>query len=314
MREPEVGARGRPPSSRRSQVKTRGIVCLALVGLTMVSCKSSSTTPEDGREPELSAVVYQLPACSPDGEYIAFYRRAEHFGEPGGLALVRRDGTDERFLLPGGDTPSWHPSGGILAIALGGRITTYEVQSARVGECKQIGDENYFPAWSPTGDSLVYWCNGPIDLSGLWIVDMSGQGSIRRLTPASIVAKMPAWGPRGDLVAFSGHLVGESGNDVWTIDVDGTGLRRITTGKAAYRPQWSPDGRELLYRDGGPVNHIEVVDIESGSTHRLTGAEASNLSEGMAACWTPDGSTVIYNKVCLWSWTNGVNRPLTCDR
>jgi TolB protein len=68
------------------------------------------------------------------------------------------------------------------------------------------------------------------------------------------------------------------------INVDGTGLRRVTRG---WEPAWSPDGRTLVFRDTG----IEVIDID-GSNHRLLYDDEGYGSFHPA--WSPDGRRIAF--------------------
>lgn len=52
--------------------------------------------------------------------------------------------------------------------------------------------------------------------------------------------KHPAASPDGNKIAFA------MGSHIWVINIDGTGLRQVTTGtKIEFRPCWSPDGKYI---------------------------------------------------------------------
>jgi Tol biopolymer transport system component len=69
----------------------------------------------------------------------------------------------------------------------------------------------------------------------------------------------PVYSPDGKKVAFAVTEYfleeGKTNSDIFLMNADGTGLRRMTRDEAAdYSPRWSPDGRSLLFvstREGG---------------------------------------------------------------
>src|SRR5438105_2643163 len=95
---------------------------------------------------------------------------------------------------------------------------------------------------------------------------------------------------------------------VWTINADGTGAKRLTSGTwslPTYEPpgpvpsplSWSPDGKQLLVtRQQTPVygdsdlTMIEVVDAATGSARQLT----KNAKFESTALFSPDGTRVAY--------------------
>ncbi|MFQ5676027.1 MAG: hypothetical protein ACE5G1_09040, partial [bacterium] len=63
----------------------------------------------------------------------------------------------------------------------------------------------------------------------------------------------PAWSPRGDKIAFVSRT--DSGFDIYTIDVTGENLMRLTDSSGSNEdPSWSPNGFTLVFsssRSGG---------------------------------------------------------------
>jgi Tol biopolymer transport system component len=82
--------------------------------------------------------------------------------------------------------------------------------------------------------------------------------------------------------------------DIYTINVDGSGERRLTdTPGLDGFPSWSPDGQRLAFvsdRDGG---NWEIYVMDSDGTHqrRLTNTPEEN--EAVPA-WSPDGMKIAY--------------------
>jgi Tol biopolymer transport system component len=57
----------------------------------------------------------------------------------------------------------------------------------------------------------------------------------------------PAWSPDGKQVAFTRTADARRSFQIYVIRADGTGARRITTGRFDTSPAWSPDGRWIAY-------------------------------------------------------------------
>jgi len=84
------------------------------------------------------------------------------------------------------------------------------------------------PAWSPDGTTIAFVTtrfNGASD-----IALMAADGSnVRRVTGG----EDPAWSPDGSKLLFAGS------NGLFTINPDGSGLTRLTTGRHR-QPAWRP--------------------------------------------------------------------------
>jgi len=80
---------------------------------------------------------------------------------------------------------------------------------------------------------------------------------------------------------------GSSAAELYTINFDGSDLRRITHyNSLTLSPRWSPDGRRLAFtsfKDGNP--DIYLQDLESGKTEKLVSYSGLNLP----GSWSRDG-------------------------
>ncbi|MEM9929272.1 MAG: PDZ domain-containing protein [Bacteroidota bacterium] len=96
--------------------------------------------------------------------------------------------------------------------------------------------------------------------------------------------RQPNLGP--DRIAFT------HGGDIWTVAMDGTDVRRITsTPTIESNPHFSPDGKWLAFsssRDGGYA--VYVVSAQGGMPKRLTW----HPSGGDVRGWTNDGKSVLF--------------------
>ncbi len=112
----------------------------------------------------------------------------------------------------------------------------------------------------------------------------------------------PRPSPRGDRIAFvlrTGDLEANRGrNDLWMVNLDGSGLVRLTSDPAAdTNPRWSPDGRSLFFlssRSGSnQVWRLAVPEAggKIGEPVRVTDLplDVSNLTV------SPDGSRLAFS-------------------
>jgi TolB protein len=95
---------------------------------------------------------------------------------------------------------------------------------------------------------------------------------------------------RNGRIAFAANLTGTSA--IYTVNADGTDLRRLTTGGDPERaPQWSPDGARLVYQRD--VNgDAEVFRVNAD------GADPVNLSNRTGVdrdpSWSPSGLRIVF--------------------
>jgi TolB protein len=146
------------------------------------------------------------------------------------------------------------------------------------------GSLNILPAWSPDGAGLAYVSfrqGGPL----VYLARIFEGKSVPNLTGERDTSQAfaPAFSPDGRRLAFASN---RSGNlDVWVVNADGSGPRRLTTTPAAdTAPCWSPTGQEIAFtsnRAGTP--QIWVMDADGLNVRRLT--TVGGYNDGCA--WSP---------------------------
>lgn len=195
------------------------------------------------------------PAFAPDGRTVVFVEvisggdpAVEVTWEAGwNIWRVRTDGSGLRRLGPG-DDPIWSPRGGVIAFRDRdcGSLKTMRTDGSRVRTI----------AGAKTSKGTCQGIHAP---------DFSPNGQRIAYT---------AFQRRGKAGAF----------EVFTIGVDGRGLRRVTTmpsGGNAYEPVWSPNGGSIAFhRDSRTTSArgLYTVPANGGRQRRITGTYTPDLA------------------------------------
>lgn len=156
-------------------------------------------------------------------------------------------------------------------------------------------DTNCPIVWSPDGEKLVYG-----NYNALVIVDIT-TGSEEILDLQGLTnAYEPDWSPDGTRIAFHAfdRSLEEAWFDIYIINIDGTGLRRLTDSPGGdWDPSWSPDSSRLVFHSSrkgeGWEYHLYdlfIVDVETGQETQLT----DNDYYEEAATWSPVDDRILH--------------------
>lgn len=132
------------------------------------------------------------------------------------------------------------------------------------------------PSWSPDGQHLAF----ATYTNNQWHIAITNLNGV--ITPVTTPGWDPTWSPDGRRLAFVSEQAGS--DDLYTIRVDGSDLRRLTTtAEREQRPVWAPDGRHLAYTVFRPDEDEAMEVIASDGTH------PTRLGSGYGPAWSPDG-------------------------
>jgi TolB protein len=134
------------------------------------------------------------------------------------------------------------------------------------------------PSWSPDGRAIAYssWrkvaTGGGIDI----YISRIFQGILENPTKGRAESNMqPAFSPDGTRIAFASNR-SDNNNEIYVMNVDGSGLRRLTNHPAAdLIPTWSPNGAQLAFvsdRSGTP--QVYIMSSADGSGLRKISSES----------------------------------------
>jgi Tol biopolymer transport system component len=165
-------------------------------------------------------------------------------------------------------SPSWSPDERRVVFANASYDSDLLVADVGSGKTENLGDLGRAgetagtdgPDWSPDGREIVYvgWDkssriknDGYVPkISRLYVFDLRGR-SYRRLTTGSFQDLDPAYSPDGKHIAFVSNR--SKSFELWIINRDGTGLRKLTNVSAQGfqvglgKPAWSPDQKMIAF-------------------------------------------------------------------
>lgn len=181
---------------------------------------------------------------SADGSQVVFSAQVGREGCQALLSYRLRD-QREKKLTTGcriARNPSWSPKGRVIAYegSNGAKLRICLLTLAsRATRCIADGQS---PTFSPDGRQIAYSTR-----SAIVIRDLSGDAE-RTLNVRSGDAQekvdSPAWSPDGRKLAFTrSEMVAKYESHIYTINVDGSGLRQFSFGPQDERPDWQPVAR-----------------------------------------------------------------------
>jgi Tol biopolymer transport system component len=134
-------------------------------------------------------------------------------------------------------------------------------------------------AWSPDGEKIAF-----ADLDGVSVMNADGTGT-RQVVEGPSFPDSFAWSPDGGQLAIQ-----ETGDQLYTVDADGTNRRLAVRGGWDATPVWSPDGRKIAYESYSASTGPQLHLINSDGTRQQA------LARGEAASWSPDGKHIAFQR------------------
>ena len=125
---------------------------------------------------------------------------------------------------------------------------------------------------------------------------LDGTGLRDVFNPASI-AWAPVWSRDGNWIAFTvgpPFAPAKAQADIWKIKPDGTGAINLTEGCEANDgfPDFSPDGRRIVFRSGRDGNHeIYLMEADGSNVRRLT----EHPSTDTMPAFSPLGDMIVFS-------------------
>lgn len=129
----------------------------------------------------------------------------------------------------------------------------------------------------------------------LWVINTDGSG-LKKLdewkdTFGNISIVLEEWNPDGDKILYTVHNRKGDKKDLWIINSDGTGKKRIAEYVQQGSPVslWSHDGSKIAFESEYSREGICVVNSDGSNKTLIT-------RDGSLRYWTPDGKKIIFLK------------------
>jgi TolB protein len=258
-----------------------GGVVVAVLGVAVVA--AVLLLLDDGDEgPLIGARTH------PDGKILFFSNRTGgrqlYTVDPDGENLRRLTGPDGQAVAP-----AWSPDGRQIAyIYIGPTEDEDGIYVVRADGLERhrvaLGaTASAVPQWLPGGDRLIFGCALDIciakDSSEMEKPEVLLEAVLTRRASGSVNVS-----PDGKSIVFA------SEGDLYLANSDGSDAHQITTdGLLNFKPQWSPDGKMILFTSSiSGRGELHLMKADGSGQHQIT------TDGGILGDWSPDGTRIVY--------------------
>ncbi len=239
------------------------------------------------------------PAWTPSGQIIYAVTRGTSSDGNNQILVSNSDGTNTSFLLnfqewltTVDEHPHMSPDGKYISFnyfSEGGTFSPYYGTwiYTRSGTPVIRVDSMWDASWAPDGSFVVA---GTVNANGFFTSDVTlyapglyrVDNQFKTITPIGsglTRPKLPSVSPNGKTVAF------EMNSHIWTINMDGTGLKQVTSGanEETYSA-WSPDGNSIA------VESLGTIGFTSGTRLAIVSANSNTALSDAYTGWVKDNS------------------------
>jgi len=236
---------------------------------------------------------------SPDGRRFVFATNPYRGGNS--IWIMNRDGSARRRLTPSGSwaQPSWSPDGrifyGVLDSHAGVRRGIYVMNADGTHKRRLTRKDDYLLSWSPDRRRIAFVrvvLPNPQALNrpDLYVMNADGSGQQRLYSSSGHGAEF-ALSPNWRKIALLREQRNGSIFELYVMNIDATGMRRLPRGTDNLGFSWSPDSRAIAFErdNGGNWGQAIWVAAADGTNQRRL------VSKGGNPLWSPDGRLIAFS-------------------
>jgi Tol biopolymer transport system component len=258
--------------------------------------------PRPRRESQPAPFAYEntdgRPTWSPDSQMVASEKGRDV------VVLSRNENKVQNKLGPQGNWvhgPDWSPDGKRITYAVFGHHRDYEDSSWAVyssspdgSDAKILMADGRDPEYNPQGDRIAYQFTKSHHPDRIVVIDTDGDNPTFVNNHGFLQADL-SWSPGGHQIAYDTRYHGTP--QLRITDITGKKDRKLTDGETGNfidkNPEWSPDGKTILFERHSRrslANSVMTIDPNTKQVKEVLPGYQRNLD----AVWSPDGSKIAF--------------------